>query len=91
MTTKDDGMTLVRMGNHYGIEFASTKKYYSNAQQMSDWCREVWGDTDHRTNPNYKWRRRLHSFWFKSEAYRDMFLLKWAEVCTNNFDKWGDE
>jgi len=45
---------------------------------ISDWCRATWGDTDHRTNPEYKWRRRMYVFSFSRESYRTMFLLEFG-------------
>ena len=45
---------------------------------ISNWCRATWGDTDHRTNPEYKWRRRMFDFSFSKESYRTMFLLEFG-------------
>lgn len=45
---------------------------------ISDWCRATWGDTDHRTNPEYKWRRRMYVFSFSRESHRTLFLMQFA-------------
>jgi hypothetical protein len=46
--------------------------------EVSNWCRAMWGDTDHRTNPDYKWRRRMFEFSFSREGHRDLFLLEFG-------------
>lgn len=46
--------------------------------EVSNWCRSMWGDTDHRTNPDYKWRRRMFDFSFSRESHRTLFLMQFA-------------
>ncbi len=50
-----------------------------NLDTMTAWCRATWGDTDHWTNPDYKWRRRIQTYYFSREAYRTLFLMQFAE------------
>jgi hypothetical protein len=47
---------------------------------MSSWCRHQWGDTDHYTNPEFKWRRRLFEFIFSREAHRTLFVMHFSNL-----------
>ena len=49
-----------------------------NLQEITNWCRATWGDTDHRTNPEYKWRRRMFEFSFSRENHRTLFLMQFS-------------
>ena len=87
MKKQEPAYVLVRVGNHCGVEFANSKHYWNVADDMSAWCRETWGDTDHRTNPNYKWRRSMWRFLFRNESYRTMFMLQWSKELSNYREK----
>ena len=47
---------------------------------MSGWCRWQWGDTDHYTNPEFKWRRRMFEFIFSRESHRTLFVMHFSNL-----------
>lgn len=49
-------------------------------QEMLEWCVETFGPTpeDGVWTPGARWYSNNAKFWFRNEADRTMFVLKWA-------------
>jgi hypothetical protein len=73
-------LQLTQDAQGYHVHFRTTRTFWIHADAMSTWCRAQWGDTDHRDNAQYKWRRRMFSFTFTRPGYRDLFMLQWGHV-----------
>lgn len=76
---------LMQVYEHQGkfiVDFSEHRHFdiVDNLDIMTQWCRATWGDTDHRTNPDYKWRRRIQTFYFTKESHRTLFLIRFPEL-----------
>jgi hypothetical protein len=49
-------------------------------RDMQDWCTETMGPTpkDGVWTPNQRWYVNNEQFWFREEADRTMFMMKWV-------------
>ena len=74
-------MNVYEQQGKFVVDFSPYKHrdIVENLSIMTQWCRATWGDTDHWTNPDYKWRRRVMTFYFSREAHRTLFLMQFAQ------------
>jgi hypothetical protein len=54
--------------------------YYQDWHDMELWCKKTFGDTpkDGVWTPSSRWYMNNSKFWFKEEADRIMFILRWS-------------
>ena len=87
MVCVEVGMMLLGHGTVYG------SRYYTVApamglhpwREMEEWCSEIfgastgsiWGESP-VPKPGQRWYQNNSKFWFRSEADRTCFLLKWS-------------
>ena len=54
--------------------------YHQDWHDMENWCKKTFGDTpkDGVWTPSSRWYMNNRKFWFKEEADRIMFILRWS-------------
>ena len=74
-------------GRVYGARYYCVEPIGGNWREMEDWCIKTYGKTTgsiwaqevDKTTPlvNERWYSNNRKFWFRNEADRTMFILKW--------------
>jgi hypothetical protein len=74
-------------GRVYGARYHCVEPIGGNWREMEDWCINTYGSTTgsiwaqevDKTTPlvNERWYANNRKFWFRNEADRTMFVLKW--------------
>ena len=71
-------------GKVYGARYYTAEPIGGNWLEMEAWCYETFGDdtqpiwgADKAPEPSQRWYKNARKFWFRSEADRTMFVLKW--------------
>jgi hypothetical protein len=71
-------------GTVYGSRYYTAEPIGGNWIEMEAWCYETFGDDTHpiwgektAPEPAQRWYKNNRKFWFRSEADRTMFVLKW--------------
>ena len=74
-------------GRVYGARYYCVEPIGGNWREMEDWCIKTYGKTTgsiwaqevDKTTPlvNERWYANNRKFWFRNEADRTMFILKW--------------
>jgi hypothetical protein len=74
-------------GRVYGARYYCVEPIGGNWREMEDWCINTYGKTTgsiwaqevDKTTPlvNERWYANNRKFWFRNEADRTMFILKW--------------
>jgi len=74
-------------GRVYGARYHCVEPIGGNWREMEDWCINTYGSTTgsiwaqevDKTTPlvNERWYANNRKFWFRREADRTMFILKW--------------
>ena len=70
-------------GKVYGSRYYTVEPVGGSWLQMETWCLDTFGsngsawDKDKSPEPNARWYMNDRKFWFRNEADRTMFILKW--------------
>ena len=71
-------------GTVYGSRYYTAEPIGGNWIEMEAWCYETFGNDTHpiwgektAPEPAQRWYKNNRKFWFRSEADRTMFVLKW--------------
>jgi hypothetical protein len=74
-------------GRVYGARYYCVEPIGGNWREMEDWCINTYGKTTgsiwaqevDKTTPlvNERWYANNRKFWFRNEADRTMFIMKW--------------
>lgn len=74
-------------GRVYGARYYCVEPVGGNWREMEDWCISTYGETTgsiwaeevNKTTPapGERWYGNNRKFWFRNEADRTMFILKW--------------
>ena len=71
-------------GTVYGSCYYTAEPIGGNWIEMEAWCYETFGNDTHpiwgektAPEPAQRWYKNNRKFWFRSEADRTMFVLKW--------------
>ena len=71
-------------GRVYGARYYTAEPVGGNWREMEAWCYEAFGDDsypiwgeDKAPEPAQRWYKNNRKFWFRNEADRTMFVLKW--------------
>jgi hypothetical protein len=74
-------------GRVYGARYYCVEPIGGHWRKMEDWCINTYGETTgsiwaqevDKTTPlvNERWYANNRKFWFRNEADRTMFILKW--------------
>jgi len=71
-------------GTVYGARYYTAEPVGGNWLEMETWCYQAFGDDScpiwgEKTAPEpaQRWYKNNRKFWFRSEADRTMFVLKW--------------
>lgn len=71
-------------GRVYGSRYYTAEPVGGNWREMEAWCYEAFGDDsypiwgeDRAPEPAQRWYKNNRKFWFRNEADRTMFVLKW--------------
>jgi len=71
-------------GKVYGSRYYTAEPVGGNWREMEAWCYEMFGDDTHpiwgeskAPEPAQRWYKNNRKFWFRNEADRTMFILKW--------------
>jgi hypothetical protein len=71
-------------GKVYGSRYYTAEPVGGNWREMEAWCYEMFGDdvspiwgADKAPEPAQRWYKNDRKFWFRNEADRTMFVLKW--------------
>ena len=75
---------ILSEGRVYGARYYCVEPIGGNWREMEDWCISTYGKTtgsiwaDQTTpEPGERWYANDRRFWFRNEADRTMFILKW--------------
>ena len=77
------------VGAVFGADYFTVKPIGGNWLRMEDWAVQTFGDPGSIRNPNQisvnrfatpgaRWYMNDRKFWFRDEADRTMFLLRWS-------------
>ncbi len=71
-------------GKVYGARYYTAEPIGGSWPEMEAWCYETFGDdaspiwgADKAPEPAQRWYKNARKFWFRSEADRTMFVLRW--------------
>ena len=71
-------------GTVYGKEYFTVEPNGGSWFEMESWCvstfgsaGNVWYERRDVPHPNYRWYLNNRKFWFRDEADRTMFLMRW--------------
>jgi hypothetical protein len=70
-------------GTVYGARYYCVEPIGGNWREMETWCLDTYGnsgslwDKNKAPKPNARWYMNDRRFWFRNEADRTMFILKW--------------
>jgi hypothetical protein len=71
-------------GTVYGSRYYTAEPVGGNWPEMEAWCYQAFGDdsspiwgADKAPEPAQRWYKNNRKFWFRNEADRTMFVLKW--------------
>jgi hypothetical protein len=71
-------------GKVYGARYYTAEPIGGNWPEMEAWCYQTFGDDFYpiwgegkAPEPAQRWYKNNRKFWFRSEADRTMFVLKW--------------
>jgi hypothetical protein len=71
-------------GRVYGARYYCVEPVGGNWPEMEAWCYRTFGDdtspiwgADTAPEPAQRWYKNNRKFWFRNEADRTMFILKW--------------
>ncbi len=71
-------------GTVYGARYYTAEPIGGNWVEMETWCYQAFGNDDYpiwgektAPEPAQRWYKNNRKFWFRSEADRTMFVLKW--------------
>lgn len=72
-------------GSVYGIEYHTVTPIGGYWLKILEWCEQTYGPICQTwkadqwvPTPNGRWYTKDRKFWFRDEADRTMFMLKWA-------------
>jgi hypothetical protein len=78
---------VLSQGTVYGSRYYCVEPVGGNWREMEDWCINTYGETTgsiwaeevNKTTPVHgeRWYGNNRKFWFRNEADRTMFILKW--------------
>lgn len=75
---------LLSEGRVYGSRYYTAEPVGGNWREMEAWCYQTFGDDsypiwgeDKAPEPAQRWYKNNRKFWFRNEADRTMFVLKW--------------
>ncbi len=81
-------MMLLGHGTVYGAQYYTVAPPMEGVswREMAAWCIEtfgvstgnIWGLKDPQSRPTERWYQNNAKFWFREEADRTWFLLRWA-------------
>lgn len=80
-------MMLLGHGTVYGSRYYTVAPHQANVswRDMEQWCLDTFGENtgsiwaETTPDPGERWYVNNSKFWFKSEADRTWFLLKWSK------------
>jgi len=71
-------------GKVYGARYYTAEPIGGNWQKMEAWCYQTFGDDSYpiwgentAPEPAQRWYKNNRKLWFRNEADRTMFVLKW--------------
>ena len=71
-------------GTVYGSRYYTVEPVGGNWPEMEAWCHQTFGDDSYpiwgekiAPEPAQRWYGNNRKFWFRNEADRTMFILKW--------------
>ncbi len=71
-------------GKVYGARYYTAEPIGGNWLEMEAWCYETFGNdttpiwgAEKAPEPSQRWYKNNRKFWFRNEADRTMFVLKW--------------
>ncbi len=71
-------------GKVYGARYYTAEPIGGNWPEMEAWCYQTFGDDSYpiwgegkAPEPAQRWYKNNRKFWFRNEADRTMFVLKW--------------
>ena len=71
-------------GTVYGSRYYTAEPVGGNWREMESWCYQTFGDVGEKIwgeekapEPQQRWYMNNRKFWFRNEADRTMFVLKW--------------
>ena len=71
-------------GRVYGARYYTAEPVGGNWHEMEAWCYQTFGDDsypiwgeDRAPEPAQRWYKNNRKFWFRNEADRTLFVLKW--------------
>ncbi len=71
-------------GKVYGARYYTAEPIGGNWPEMEAWCYETFGDDvspiwgeSKAPEPAQRWYKNARKFWFRNEADRTLFVLKW--------------
>jgi len=71
-------------GKVYGSRYYTAEPIGGNWREMEEWCYQTFGDDsypiwgeDKAPEPAQRWYRNNRKFWFRNEADRTLFVMKW--------------
>jgi hypothetical protein len=75
---------ILSEGKVYGARYYTAEPIGGNWLEMEAWCYEtfgndtqpIWGESK-APEPAQRWYKNARKFWFRNEADRTMFVLKW--------------
>jgi len=75
---------IMSEGRVYGARYYCVEPVGGNWPEMEAWCYKTFGDdaspiwgADKAPEPAQRWYKNNRKFWFRNEADRTMFVLKW--------------
>lgn len=79
-------MILLGHGTVYGEQYFTVAPPLASPswREMTEWCRDTFGETegsiwgDKIPEPLARWYANNAKFWFRSEADRTWFVLRWS-------------
>lgn len=71
-------------GTVYGARYYTVEPIGGIWLEMETWCREIYGNTEgsiwselKAPKPAQRWYMNNRKFWFRDEADRTLFVMKW--------------
>ncbi len=84
MTNSEVSDIRLGEGKVYGARYYTAEPIGGNWFEMESWCYETFGDDSQpiwgeskAPEPAQRWYKNNRKFWFRSEADRTLFVLKW--------------
>jgi hypothetical protein len=66
-----------RIHNFSELDCTIIKIDYFDRKEAVNWCKENFGEPDHRSSQTFRWNYGIDEFWFLDDADAMLFALRW--------------